>query len=86
MADRHLFIKKVALFFIALLPVSVSMAQETAAPAQQAAGSGYNLLEVLLMIIALVFAFIIWGLGRALLALGKQLVEKNKHHRKYDTQ
>ena len=76
MPDKHLLIKKVALFFIALLTVTVSIAQETAAPAQQAAGSDYNMLEVLLMIMALVFAFIIWGLGRALLVLGKQLVEK----------
>lgn len=78
MPSKHLLIKKIALFFLALFTVSVSIAQETAAPAQQAAGSDYNLLEVLLMIMALVFAFIIWGLGRALLVLGKQLVEKNK--------
>ena len=76
MPDKHLLIKKVVLFFIALLTVTVSIAQETAAPAQKAAGPDYNMLEVLLMIMALVFAFIIWGLGRALLVLGKQLVEK----------
>ncbi|MEO8110578.1 MAG: cbb3-type cytochrome c oxidase N-terminal domain-containing protein [Ginsengibacter sp.] len=78
MPDKHLLIKKVALFFIALLPASVSIAQETPAPAQQAAGSSSNMLEVLLIIMALVFAFIIWGLGRALLVLGRQLIEKNK--------
>ncbi|MEO8862479.1 MAG: cbb3-type cytochrome c oxidase N-terminal domain-containing protein [Ginsengibacter sp.] len=78
MPGKHLLLKKIALFFLALLIVSVSIAQETAAPAQQAAGSDYNLLEVLLMIMALVFAFIIWGLGRVLLVLGKQLVQKNK--------
>ncbi len=39
--------------------------------------SGYNQLATLLMIMIIVLAFVIWGMGQVLITLGKQLVEKN---------
>ena len=69
---------KTALGSFSMLAISsVAMAQDvatTAAPAQ----SGYNQLEIVLLSIMGLLAFVIWLLGRVLLVLGKQVVEKNK--------
>jgi hypothetical protein len=62
-----------------LLPLSILMA--TVASAQDAAaesGTGTNYLEVFLGIVAVVLAFVIWGLGNVLIALAKNLVAKHK--------
>lgn len=61
------------------LPLSVAVAAQDAKPAAaQTAESGYNQLAILLMILIVVLAFVIWGMGYVLTALGRQLVDKNK--------
>lgn len=54
----------------------------TAAFAQDAAGkttpSSTNQLEILMAVIALLLAFVIWGMGQVLVAMGKQALEKGK--------
>jgi len=54
-----------------------------AAFAQDAAAktttSSTNQLEILMAVIALLLAFVIWGMGQVLVAMGKQALEKGKH-------
>ncbi len=56
----------------------------TGAFAQQAGQAakttqGYNQLATLLMIMIVVLAFVIWGMGQVLIVLGRQLLDKNKN-------
>ena len=60
--------------------ITASLAAQTTAPAAtQQVPSGYNQLAILLMVLIVVLAFVIWGMGQVLTALGKQLVDKNKN-------
>jgi cytochrome c oxidase cbb3-type subunit 3 len=61
-----------------LLVASSGMAQTTAPAAQTPASAGSNMLETLLVIMMIVLVFVIWGLGRVLLVLAWQVIEKNK--------
>ncbi|MEO8413175.1 MAG: cbb3-type cytochrome c oxidase N-terminal domain-containing protein [Ginsengibacter sp.] len=72
----HLINKKNILSLAVLLAALPAMAQQ--ATATQASSSGYNQLEILLVIMMVVFLFVIWGLSRALAVLGRQVIEKNK--------
>ena len=69
---------KTVLTLLFLFTVSIMMAQTTAPAATQPVQSGSNQLATLLMIMIVVLAFVIWGMGQVLTALGRQLVEKNK--------
>lgn len=61
------------------LPLSMILVAQDAKPAAtQAAEQGYNQLAILLMIVIVILAFVIWGMGYVLTALGGQLVDKNK--------
>lgn len=57
-------------------------AQPTNPQPAPAADSGYNQLAILLIVMILVLAFVIWGMGQVLTALGKQLVDKEKNSSK----
>jgi cytochrome c oxidase cbb3-type subunit III len=71
-------IKKIGLTILtALLATSAAIAQD-AAPAAKTVVSNNNQLETLLIVIMGLLVFVIWLLGRVLLVLGKQVVEKNK--------
>jgi cytochrome c oxidase cbb3-type subunit III len=62
-----------------LVFMTFALAAQTKPPAvAQPAASGYNQLAILLMILIVVLAFVIWGMGQVLTALGKQLVDKDK--------
>lgn len=54
------------------------LAAQTTAPAAQPVQSGNNQLATLLVIMIIVLAFVTWGMGHVLTALGRQLVDKNK--------
>ncbi len=41
-----------------------------------------NLLETLMVVIALILAFVIWGMGQVLITIGKQALDKNKQQGK----
>jgi hypothetical protein len=63
--------------FAALLIISGStIAQSTATAAPVKEGS--NLLAILLIITSLVLAFVIWGMGQALVTISRQVMLKNK--------
>ncbi len=71
-------IKKISLALLtALLAMGSAMAQD-AAPATKSVLSNNNQLETLLVVIMGLLVFVIWLLGRVLLVLGKQVIEKNK--------
>lgn len=71
-------LKKIGLTSLTtLLGISAAMAQD-ATPAVKTATSGSNQLEILLLSIMTLLVFVIWLLGRVLLVLGKQVIEKNK--------
>jgi cytochrome c oxidase cbb3-type subunit 3 len=70
---------KTVLTAFSFFTVSAMMAQTTGPASAQPVQSGYNQLATLLMIMIVVLAFVIWGMGQILTALGKQLLEKSKH-------
>ncbi len=70
---------KITLTLPALLACTIITAQTTSPAATKTESTGYNQLAILLMIMIVVLAFVIWGMGQVLTALGKQLVEKNKN-------
>jgi cytochrome c oxidase cbb3-type subunit 3 len=69
---------KTVLTILSLLTVSAITAQTTAPAAAQPVQSGNNQLATLLVIMIVVLAFVIWGLGHVLTALGRQVLEKNR--------
>ena len=74
------FIKNKLILTALALPFSIALAAQEARPAAtQTVSTGYNQLAVLLMILIVVLAFVIWGMGQVLTALGRQLVDKNKN-------
>ncbi len=62
----------VTIFF--LFAATTIIAQTPAAT--KTVENGYNQLATLLMIMIIVLAFVIWGMGQVLIALGGQLIEK----------
>ncbi|MBK8521215.1 MAG: hypothetical protein IPL54_10170 [Chitinophagaceae bacterium] len=69
---------KIVFTVLSVLTVSGMMAQTTAPAAAQPVEPGSNQLATLLMIMIVVLAFVIWGMGQVLTALGRQMVEKSK--------
>jgi len=70
--------KKISLLFVLLCTLTTVMAQNGATP-EKTTEPGYNLLAILLVIMTVVLAFVLWGLGQVLVVLGKQLLEKTKN-------
>jgi cytochrome c oxidase cbb3-type subunit III len=68
--------KKIIASIAALFVITAVMAQDAAAP--KTVNSGYNQLAILLLIITIILAFVIWGLGQVLIVLSRQLLDKNK--------
>jgi cytochrome c oxidase cbb3-type subunit III len=69
-----------------ILPVAASMliacstfAQGTSQAAASQAEEKNNLLAILLIVTAIVLAFVIWGMGQALIAISRQVMLKNKN-------
>ncbi len=75
--------KKVAVTVFFLLISLVMLAQT--APAPTAVTTGSNLLEILLITTVVVLVFVIWGMGQVLIALSRQLMNKNKAMSKITT-
>ena len=75
--------KKVAVTVFFLL-ISLWMLAQTA-PAPTAVTTGSNLLEILLITTVVVLVFVIWGMGQVLIALSRQLMNKNKAMSKITT-
>ena len=70
--------KKTVLALLALTTVTTAIAQDAGNATTKTVTSSNNQLEILLLIIMLVLAFVIWGMGQVLIQLGVQAVEKNK--------
>lgn len=71
---------KTGVTFFALLATLGAAAQDKAAAATQpVTTSGYNQLAILLIVMIVVLAFVIWGMGQVMTALGRQLLDKNKN-------
>lgn len=60
------------------MPLSVLSMAQTTTPAPTTT-SGNNQLAYLLIIMTIVLAFVIWGMGRVLVELSRQVVEKSKN-------
>lgn len=73
----HSIKKKIFLLLSTLFVITTVVAQNEAV-AEKTGSSPNNMLVYLLVSITIVLAFVIWGLGQALLVLSKQVVEKNK--------
>jgi len=79
----HLINKKILLLFAILFAFTTAMAQDATTPEKTT--TGYNQLAILLVVMTVVLAFVLWGLGQVLVVLGKQLLEKNRNASKVIT-
>ena len=70
---------KIILTAFALSISTLLIGQDVKPATTQITEQGYNQLAILLMIVIVVLAFVIWGMGYVLTALGRQLVDKNKN-------
>ena len=68
--------KKIVTAFFLLIGYTLFAQTSPAAPSAVTAGS--NMLEILLIITAFVLLFVIWGMGQVLVALSRQLLDKNR--------
>ena len=68
-------IKKVSIFLLSFLLPIYTFSQVSV---PKVVSSTDNLLATVMIIIAAVLAFVIWGMGQVLIALANQLMEKNK--------
>jgi cytochrome c oxidase cbb3-type subunit 3 len=57
---------------------AMSFAQDTTATATPAAASSTNQLALFMVIIAIILALVIWGMGQVLITLGRQALEKSR--------
>ena len=69
---------KTALTILSFFAALAITAQTKAPAIAQEVHSGNNQLATLLIIMIVVLAFVIWGMGHVLTALGRQLVDKSK--------
>lgn len=67
-------ITKKIILFITLLPVAISATAQNAAEKTE----GSNLLTIMLTVVAIVLAFIIWGMGQALISISRLALDKQK--------
>ncbi|UEG50090.1 c-type cytochrome [Ferruginibacter lapsinanis] len=74
--------KKNILVALALIAANSTMAQDATTTTTSATSTGSNLLATLLIVTAIVLAFVIWGMGQALIALTKQLMDRSKKESK----
>lgn len=72
---------KIALTVMAMCILGDVAAQDTKAAAATSV-SGYNQLATLMVVMIVVLAFIIWGMGQVLTAVGRQLLDKDKKEKK----
>ncbi len=73
---------KILFIQISLWLLPGSLLAQTTSPAAKEAASTTNMLAILMMIIALVLAFVIYAMGQVLLTLIRQVLEKNKLNNK----
>lgn len=72
------YINKKLSFTLAFMMAGFTLlAQE--APATPTTTSGNNLLATLLIVTTIVLSFVIWGMGQVLIAMSRQLMEKNRN-------
>lgn len=71
--------KKLMLAALSIPAAATVMAQDAANTAQKTVTSSYNQLATLLVILTVVLAFVIWGMGQVLVGLSRQVLEKGKN-------
>lgn len=71
-------LKKIYMLLALAVTTQVAFAQGPAPEAAKTVTSSDNMVAYLMLIIALVLAFVIWALGQVLYAMGRQALEKNK--------
>ncbi|MEO5892525.1 MAG: cbb3-type cytochrome c oxidase N-terminal domain-containing protein [Ferruginibacter sp.] len=69
-------IKKISVTALALLSSFTMLSQDP--QVVKTVQPGNNLLAILIIIIAFVLAFVIWGMGQVLITMSRQLLDKNK--------
>jgi len=74
--------KKIILIALSIPAAAAVMAQDASKAAEKTVASSNNQLAMLLAIMTAILAFVIWGMGRVLVELGSQLVEKDKREKK----
>jgi cytochrome c oxidase cbb3-type subunit 3 len=85
MRSIHSINKKFFLSLTALFCITSLMGQNTTGPVEKTVTSSNNLLVYLLVTMSIVLAFVIWGLGQALVTLSRQVVDKHKRSSKIFT-
>lgn len=73
------FINKKITMAVALLLAVFTAAAQDAAATEKTVVSSYNQLATLLVVMTVVLAFVIWGLGQVLVMLSRQIMEKTRN-------
>ena len=68
-------LKTAFLFLFGTITINVFAQGDTSVKAVEPSS---NMLEILMVIVAIIFCFVIWGMTSVLSSLGRQLIEKNK--------
>lgn len=74
-------LKKISLLLGLTATTQVIMAQGPAPEAAKTVTSSTNMVAILMLVIALVLAFVIWALGQVLYAMGRQALEKSRQNK-----
>ncbi len=72
-------IRKKIMLLAALLPATLLTTAQETAQASATKTEGSNLLAILLTVVAIVLAFIIWGMGQALVSISRLALDKQKN-------
>lgn len=72
------FIKKRTVLILLLIMAGITTMAQGTAPTEKTVSSGYNQLAIVMGIMAVILAFVIWGMGQVLITLGKQVLDKNR--------
>ena len=80
---KSLFVRSTLFLAISLI-AGTAFAQDATGTAKTVTSSN-NLLAILMAIVALLLAFVIWGLGQVLVAMGRQALDKTNQHNKIIT-
>ena len=70
---------KTGLTVLSVIVYIAAFAQPATGATEVTVRSEYNQLAIVLAIMTIVLAFVIWGMGQVLIALGRQVIDKNKN-------
>jgi len=81
MRSNKTFLLRILFSLLIVLAGNAVLAQDAAGTTQNVTSSN-NMLETMMIVVCIVLAFVIWGMGQVLLTIGRQALDKNKQQGK----